>query len=215
MFDFISDLDGYFCEKYANYDKLCILPGYHMPKMQDSKIDAFGRTRTYTLPSNTMRLALQENKTELLSALKSKIQDKTFSFSFVPLSFFRRVSNRFAKDGFLRTFRHVLSAYNLSAADVGAELNVAPEIWNKIARGSFLPTKNLILTMAITSHFSFADTEALLLTAGYQWDFAEVKDVVVGYLLQEKVFNRAMVEAALAEYKVENLFFLPEESEKK
>ena len=61
-FEFIADLDEYFCEKYANYDKLCILPGYKMPLMQASKIDEFGRTRTYTLPAETMRLALQERK---------------------------------------------------------------------------------------------------------------------------------------------------------
>ena len=33
-FDFIEDLDEYFCEKYANYDHICILKGYEMPKMQ-------------------------------------------------------------------------------------------------------------------------------------------------------------------------------------
>ena len=27
-FDFIEDLDEYFCEKYANYDHICILKGY-------------------------------------------------------------------------------------------------------------------------------------------------------------------------------------------
>ena len=70
MFDFIADLDEYFCEKYANYDKLCVLKGYRMPKMQDTKVGADGRTYAYTLPANTMRLALQENKAELLKTLK-------------------------------------------------------------------------------------------------------------------------------------------------
>ena len=68
MYDFIADLDGYFCEKYANYDKLCILPGYKMPLMQASEVRADGRTYSYTLPSSTMRLAAQEKKTELLSS---------------------------------------------------------------------------------------------------------------------------------------------------
>ena len=36
MFDFITDLDEYFCEKYANYDKLCVLNGYKMPVMPQS-----------------------------------------------------------------------------------------------------------------------------------------------------------------------------------
>ena len=68
MFDFIADLDEYFCEKYANYDKLCVLQGYKMPKMQDTEVRTDGRTYAYTLPTNTLRLALQENKTELLTA---------------------------------------------------------------------------------------------------------------------------------------------------
>ena len=82
MYDFIKDLDEYFCEKYANYDKLCVLTGYKMPLMQASQVDEFGRTRAYTLPADRMRLALQEKKTELLAQLKSKMTDVTFSFSF-------------------------------------------------------------------------------------------------------------------------------------
>lgn len=215
MFDFIADLDAYFCEKYANYDKLCVLPGYRMPKMQASEVRADGRTYAYTLPAETMRLALQENKEELLATLKTKIHDKTFSFSFVPLSFFNRLSSRHSKTGFLRTFRSVLTRYNVTAAEVGAEVNVAPQIWKKIVNGSFMPTKNLILTMALTSHFSINDTELLLLSAGYEWDYADVKDVVLTYLLKEKVYSRPMVEAALQEYKVENLFFLPDTTAEK
>ena len=50
-FEFLTDLDEYFCEKYANYDKLCVLPGYRMPKMQESRMEITGyRTarRTYS-----------------------------------------------------------------------------------------------------------------------------------------------------------------------
>ena len=36
-FDFLEDLDEYFCEKYANYDHICILNGYEMPKMQTTE----------------------------------------------------------------------------------------------------------------------------------------------------------------------------------
>ena len=84
MYEFIADLDEYFCEKYANYDRLCVLSGYKMPLMQTSTVDEFGRTRAYTLPAETMRLALQENKADLLKQLKSRMTDATFSFSFRP-----------------------------------------------------------------------------------------------------------------------------------
>ena len=79
QFSFLEDLDEYFCEKYANYDKLCILDGYEMPVMQATKLDEFGRTYAYTLPAETMRLSLQKNKTELLKQLKTKLTDKSFS----------------------------------------------------------------------------------------------------------------------------------------
>ena len=100
MYDFIADLDEYFCEKYANYDKLCVLDGYRMPKMQTSEVRADGRTYAYTLPANTMRLALQENKAELLIELKKQMFDKTVSFSFRPLHFFARCKNKLSKFGF-------------------------------------------------------------------------------------------------------------------
>ena len=82
MYDFISDLDEYFCEKYANYDKLCVLKGYKMPVMQASEVREDGRTYAYTLPASTMRLAAQEKKAELLAALKERMTDVTFSYSF-------------------------------------------------------------------------------------------------------------------------------------
>ena len=146
-------------------------------------------------------------------SVKKKLQDKTFSFSFTPLGFFSRIANRYKKTGFVRIFKEVLSRYNLTAAEVGAELNVAPEIWKKIVNGSFMPTKNVLLTAALTSHISLQDTELLLLAAGYEWDFTDVKDVVFTYLLREKVYSQPMYEAALKEYNVKNLFFRVEETD--
>lgn len=215
MLDFIADLDEYFCEKYANYDRLCVLKGYRMPKMQDSRVDEFGRTYAYTLPAETMRLALQENKTELLAELKEKLHDRTFSFSFVPLSFFARMRSRFGKYGFWRVFRAVAERNKLSFDEIGKSLNVEEKIWKRIANGRFAPTKNLLFTIALTSHLSMQDTTLLFACAGYEWNYAEVKDVVLSYLLDRKAFNRSMVETALREYKVENLFFLPEETAEK
>ena len=40
----------------------------------------------------------------------------------------------------------------------------------------------------------------------YEFDFSIVKDVVIAYLLQTSVYNRGMIDRALAEYKVTNLF---------
>jgi hypothetical protein len=205
-YDFIADLDGYFCEKYANYDKLCVLPGYKMPLMQASELDEFGRTRTYTLPSNTMRLALQEKKAELLALLKTKMTDTTFSFSFQPLSFFASLKSRFSKYGFTRNFKKMLAKYGVSEGEAFSHLDIPEEVWRKICKGKFLPTKNLIFSIALTSQLSFDDTEELLAYSYEEFDYAIVKDVVIAYLLQRRVYSEGMIAAALAEYKIANLF---------
>lgn len=206
MFDFITDLDDYFCEKYANYDKLCVLEGYRMPKMQTSEVREDGRTYAYTLPANTMRLALQENKASLLKKVKETAFDKTFSFSFQPLGFFARLRNKYSRYGFLPWLKVTLKKYAVNEADVGAELNIAEDIWQGICKGKYLPSKNTILSLALTAHISLEDTGNLLLACGYEWEYAVIKDVVVSYLLAQKVFNREMINAALEEYKVNNLF---------
>jgi hypothetical protein len=131
-YDFIADLDEYFCEKYANYDKLCVLNGYKMPLMQASEVDEFGRTRAYTLPANTMRLALQENKKDLLVQLKSKMTDITFSFSFEPVGFFARLKNNFSKYGFTKNFKRMLAKYGIDENEAVKGLDVDEEIWKNI-----------------------------------------------------------------------------------
>ena len=206
MFDFIADLDEFFCEKYANYDKLCILPGYRMPKMQTSKIDEFGRTYAYTLPANTMRLATQEKKAELLQELKTRMADKTFSFSFRPIGVFSRVRNVFSKYAPHKFLKAILDKNAVTADDAWGELAIDKEIWDGIVKGKYAPTKNLLLSLALTSHIGIEDINALFVVGDYEWDFAVEKDVVVYYLLQQKVFNKDMIERALTEYKVTNLF---------
>lgn len=206
MYEFLADLDEYFCEKYANYDKLCALPGYRMPKMQTSEVREDGRTYAYTLPADTMRLALQENKTELLSALKSRLLDKTFSFSFEPVGFFSRIGQLFSRYAFYKNLKILFGKYNIDLKETGEGLAISAEIWSEICKGKFLPSKNLLFSMALIAQLSLEDTKNLMLLCGFEFDYAEAKDVVVDYLLYNKVYNRGMIDAALAEYKVENLF---------
>ena len=205
-YDFISDLDGYFCETYANYDKLCVLPGYKTPVMQASELDEFGRTRTYTLPANTMRLALQDNKEELLAALKGKMTDITFSFSFQPIGLFARLSSKYGKYGFTKNLKRILAKYGISEEEAFAGLDISEEVWKNICKGKFLPSKNLVFSLALTSQLSYDDTEELLAYGYEEFDYAIVKDVVVSYLLKNKVYSDEMIKAALEEYKVTNLF---------
>ncbi|MBR4943523.1 MAG: hypothetical protein IKZ28_05775 [Clostridia bacterium] len=206
MYDFLADLDGYFCEKYANYDKLCILPNYVMPVMQRSEVRADGRTYAYTLPASTMRLATQAKKDDLLKELKTRMTDTTFSFSFVPYGFFTRIGNIFAKMTFKKALKIILAKYGVPESEAFSHLDISEEIWTGICKGKFAPSKNLIYSLALTAQISYEDTCALMALCGYEFDFAVVKDVVVSYLLTSKVYNRGMIDAAFAEYKVCNLF---------
>lgn len=206
MYDFIADLDGFFCETYANYDKLCILPGYVMPLMQRSEVREDGRTYAYTLPAETMRLANQEKKEEILAELKNRLTDVTFSFSFRVVGKFERMKNIFSKTAFHKVLKNMLQKYGISFAEAGEQLNISEEVWKGIEKGRFEPTQNLLYSLALTAQFSYDDTCALMRLCGYGFNFANVKDVVICYLLQQKVYNRGMIDAALKEYKVDNLF---------
>ncbi|MBQ8229817.1 MAG: hypothetical protein IJZ32_03885 [Clostridia bacterium] len=206
MYDFLSDLDEYFCEKYANYDKLCVLPGYKMPVMQASEVRADGRTYAYTLPASTMRLATQEKKAELLAELKTRMLDINFSFSFRPQKLFARIGNIFSKYAFHKNLKKVLEKYKLSEKDAGENLAVSEEIWQGICKGKFLPTVNLLYSLALTGHLSMDDTAYLCSLCGYEVDYANVRDVVVSYLLTRRVYNTDMIDSALNEYKITSLF---------
>ena len=206
MFDFIADLDAFFCEKYANYDKLCVLPGYKQPLMQATRVNPDGSTYSYTLPMDTMRLAKQEAKEELLKELKTRLVDNTFSFSFFPYGFFRKIKLKFAEDSFHKILQGIFQRNNISEQEAGEDLDVSKEIWTNIWNGKFAPTKNLIFSIALVARLSFEDTDTLMATIGYEWDDSIAKDVVVRYLLQQRVYNREMIDRALKEYRVENLF---------
>ena len=59
-----------------------------------------------------------------------------------------------------------------------------------------------MLALGLSAHFSYRETKALLQVCGYEFDFENVLDTVVAYLLVKEMYNSAMVEAAFAEYKL-------------
>ena len=206
QFDFIKDLDDYFCEAYAGYDKLCLLPGYVMPKMHELKEDAFGDMVASTLPMNTMRLALQEKKEDILRAFKEKIVDVDFSFSFIPVPWYKRLKNLFSKKAYHKQLLEILKNSSVVAEEAAKGLTIDEKIWKKILKGSYLPTKNLIFSLALTANLEYADVKQLLQGIGAAFDYTVVRDTVVAYLLFKKITNAEMKKAALEEYRVKNLF---------
>ena len=204
MYEFITDLDAFFCEYYAGYDKICVLKGYKMPLMQRSEMQN-GKMHAYTLPANTMRLSLQENAADLLRQLKEKSRDKTISFSFTTVSFFKRLRKREQYKIAYQTFISLLKLYQLDKENVDG-LQIDPQIWSNIRKGKFLPSKNLIFTLALLGHLTAEDTQKMLNVYNYDFEYEIEKDVVISYLLTKKVFNAEMIKAALEEYKIDYLF---------
>ncbi len=202
----IADLDEYFCEKYANYDKICGLKGYVMPVRQTTRTDEFGRTVAYTLPPEHMRLSLQLKREELLAQLKTELLDKSFSFSFQPYNFFQFINQRFTRTSFYKHLEYVLYKHNLTAKEVGTRLKIDEKIWRKIYKGYFEPSKNLIFSLALNEHLTFGETQSLLYTCGVDFDYTQEKDVVISYLLDCGVYNEDMIRQALDEYKITNLY---------
>ena len=206
QFQFISDLDGYFAEKYANYDKLCVLKGYEMPKMQETKRLEDGRDYSYTLPASTMRLAKQKNCEALLKQLKESFFDSTFSFSFRPLSFFERMRDKFNKTSFQKVFPEVLKRKSVTVDQVKSALTVDETTWKRILNGRYYPTKNLLFSIALAVGLSDEDLKDLMSVCDCELEFTLPKDVVVAYLVTRNVKNPLMIQEALKEYKIGNLF---------
>ena len=211
QFDFIKDLDDYFCEAYANYDKICTLPGYVMPKMQQMKVDAFGDVVAYTLPANTMRLALQENKQALLKAFKERIIDVDFSFSFTPVPWHKRIKGIFSKKAFHKTLLATLKKGSVTTEEAEKRLTISHANWKKIVKGAYLPTKNLVFSLALVCNMEYADAKELLTSIGESFEYTKGRDTVVAYLLFKKITNPAMQKAAIEEYRIENLYIRWEE----
>ena len=205
MFDFIEDLDAYFCKRYASYDKICMLKGYQMPKRQTSEVRN-GKTYAYTLPKENLSLDFQENKAQMLVELKEKLLDKTFSFTFHTVGLWQKWKYRQFFNSAKQTLVNTLQKYKVTSADIQEGLEIDEFVWENIVKGKFMPTKNLLFSLALTAQFSVEDTERLLDAFDYSFDYAQAKDVVVRYLLEQKVHNAEMRAAALKEYKIAHLF---------
>ena len=152
-----------------------------------------------------MRLALQENAAQLLEQLKEKISDKTMSFTFYTVDFFKRLRYRKVYLDRKEQLQGFIAKYQFDKV-AAEEIDIEPAVWENIKKGVFMPSKNLLLSLALAAHISFEDTQTLLQAFDYELDFALEKDVVIAYLLKQKIFNRDMMDAAFAEYKVRHLY---------
>ena len=142
---------------------------------------------------------------DLLMQLKAKMVDKTISFSFNTVGFFKRLRKRAQYKIAQQTFRALLKLYQMDKPAIDG-LDIDNTLWDNIRKGKISPSKNLIFSLALLGHFTAEDTQKMLIAFEYDFDYSIEKDVVIAYLLTRKVFNAEMISAALNEYKISYLF---------
>ncbi len=197
----ISALDEYFMAHYSDYVRLAALPGYVMPDRlvvgPDGKI--------LKKDDSLMRLDRQPSAAALLAQLKKEQADTDYSFSFRFLRFGEKLRRPFDRYSFPRILSRVLEKRRLTADDVGGLLSIEPRFWKKIVKGSLFPEKNTVLAVALVCGLDARDTENLFNACGYEFKEDSVRDVVVRFLLEQKIFVPDLRDACLAEYKVTSL----------
>ncbi len=198
---YITALDEHFCARYSDYVRISALEGYKMPDMITIASDG----NIVRKESLRMRLCYQENCAELLAKFKKGLADTDFTFSFLFPSFADRVRDKFRKYTFAKYLPVVLSHGDETVESAEKKLAIEPKFWQKIVRGSLYPEKNTVLALALVCRLSPADANNLLGVCGYTLAEDNVRDVVVGYLLERGIFNERMRDDCLAEYKITNL----------
>ena len=199
--DFISALDEFFCAKYADYNRLSGIEGYRVPDLIEIGRDG----NVIRRDAEVMKLCRQENAKEILINFKAGLADMefTFNFSFVP--FFERVKDKFRKYTFHKLLPAVLARVDETVQSAGEKLDIDPKIWKGIVKGKLYPEKNTIFALAIVCHLSLADTTDLLSVCGFAFEDQNVRDVIVEYVLTQKIFNENMRDRCLQEYKIDTL----------
>lgn len=197
----ISALDEYFMAHYSDYTRLAALSGYKMP--ETLVVGANGSIEKKD-PS-VMRLMYQENREKLLARFKEEQGDTDLTFSFRFLTLAEKLRRPFEKYTFSKVLPKILNAHKLTAEEAGRRLNIEPKFWKKLQKGTLVPEKNTVLALALTCAFTPRDTDNLFNACGFVFDDKSVRDVVVRFLLEQKVFSPDLIFACLREYKIDCL----------
>ncbi len=196
--NFVTGLDEHFCAVYSDYVRISALEGYQRPDLIFISTDGNVARRN----SELMRLSYQKDCAGLLKTFKNGLSDTefTFSFSFIPLR--ERLRDLRRKYTFAKILPSVLARYDETVTGVGEKLDIEPRFWQRICKGKLYPEKNTILALALVCRVSSTDLANLLAVCGFSLKDDNVRDVVVSYLVERKIFNEEMRDLCLAEYKI-------------
>lgn len=195
--DFLSDLDEYFVKKYSNRSKLSAIPGFEIPVAREEE--------NFIVPPEKYKLSNQKNCSELLKVFKGNLIDKDFSFDIVEVKFKQRIKDIRRNDVFYRIFPDACKKYSVDRDNLYTEFTVSEEVWKSVIKGKYYPSKNLILAIILACGINFRDGGILLGSCGYEYDFESVRDCVVSYLVEYKIFNRSLIEKAFEEYSITSI----------
>lgn len=201
MENYIEALDEYFCAEYSDYVRISAIEGYKMPEIVYVGSDGNIARRD----SSCMRICYQPEKAEILKTFKSTLSDTDFSFNFSLIPVSERFRARFGKYTFAKLLPAALRRAGETPESAGAKLAIEEKFWEMIVKGKVYPSKNTVLALALVCRFQQEDTNNLLAVCGMRLDDDSVRDVVVHFLLSQKIFNEEMRDRCLAEYKIENL----------
>lgn len=199
--EFIRALDDYFCAHYSDYVRLCAIEGYVMPEVLYVAEDGNIARRD----SSCMRLDRQPARDELLARFKAGLADTAFTFSFSMRTLRDKLRDLRDKQTFSKLLPKVLAHVSEDVTSAGAALDIEPRFWQMMVRGKVYPEKNTVLALALACRLQLQDVQSLLAVCGYSFRDDDVRDVVVRYLIEQRIFNPAMRDACLSEYAIDSL----------
>ncbi len=199
--DYLNALDDYFSAEYSDYAAIGAIEGYDMPELLYVAPDGNVARRD----SSRMRLCYQRERDALLERFKRGLTDTEFTFSFSFPRFFERLRDLRGHKSFHKLLPAVLARCGETAEGAGEKLAIEPRFWRKMVKGRLYPEKGTILALALVCHMQAQDAELLLASRGMAFEKDSVRDVVVEYLIEQRVFNEEMRDRCLSEYSVVNL----------
>ncbi len=198
---YIKGLDEHFCATYSDYVRISALEGYKRPDLIFISNDGNVARRN----SELMRLSYQKDSAQLLETFKSGLYDTEFTFSFSFIPFKERIRDMRRKYTFAKVLPSLLKRYDETVESAGEKLAIEPRFWQKICKGKLYPEKNVLLALALVCRLSSTDLSNLLAVCGFTLKDDNVRDIVVGYLVEQKLFNEEMRDNCLKEYKIDCL----------
>ena len=154
--------------------------------------------------SNEMRKIFYQPRAEqVLQELKERYVDNNFTYSvrIAPKGQrFRALLRVRGLSG--AVIAKVIRSYGEDPAAMAQRLSVSEEIWKNVLRSFYIPEKVLLYRLILLLGMRQDDVTSVMQACGAYFDTEDARDVVVRYLIDYRVFNREMMDAAFDEFHI-------------